>query len=56
MKSVLKYLGTILVILGIVPLLVYHFGTVQNNAMLAVSGIVIVLGAILHVIINKRVI
>lgn len=54
MKNFLKYLGSLIILIGVVPLLIYHFGTVQNNTLLASGGIIMVIGAVLHVLLNKK--
>ncbi len=55
MKNFLKYLGSIIILLGVIPLVVYHFGTVQNNTLLASAGIIMIVGAVLHVLLNKKI-
>lgn len=55
MKSFLKYLGSLLVLIGVVPLLIYHFGSTQSNTYLLVAGVVILIGAVFHVLFNKNV-
>ncbi|HRZ96651.1 MAG TPA: hypothetical protein P5084_03780 [Paludibacter sp.] len=53
MKNFLKYLGALIVLLGVVPLLIYHFGQTQSNVLLATAGVIMLVGAISHVVINK---
>ncbi|MBQ8242749.1 MAG: hypothetical protein IJZ40_04695 [Bacteroidaceae bacterium] len=58
MKSLLKNLGLILVILGAIILIaVFMSGSaaVNNNAVLGGSVGLILLGLILHIVLNKRI-
>jgi hypothetical protein len=58
MKSLLKNLGLILVILGAIILIaVFLSGSaaVNNNAVLGGSVGLILLGLILHIVLNKRI-
>ena len=56
MKSLLKNLGVILVIIGAVILIVcYNSGNVNNNAILGGTFALIVVGFLIHIIINKRI-
>jgi hypothetical protein len=53
MNTLLKNLGAILVLLGVVCLAVYYFG-VQVNALLVVSMILEVAGVLSYIFINSR--
>ncbi len=53
MNTLLKNLGAILVLLGVICLAVYYFG-VQVNALLVASLALEVAGLFAHVLINKR--
>ena len=53
MKELLKYLGIIVMLIGVIILAVYNFGNYPGNALLITAGILIVAGAIGHVILNK---
>ncbi len=55
MKEFLKYLGALLVFIGVVPLFIYHFGETQSNSYLILSGVIILIGAVSHVLLNKKV-
>lgn len=56
MKSFLKNLGLILIILGVVILAICFFtGDVNNNAILGGSMALIVIGLISYIVINKRI-
>ena len=53
MNTLLKNLGAILVLLGVVCLAVYYFG-VQVNALLVVSMILEVAGVLSYIFVNRR--
>lgn len=55
MKELLKYLGSILILVGVAILALYFFGVSQANAMLAAAAIVMVTGLITHVVINRHI-
>lgn len=56
MKSLLKYLGVILVIIGAAILIAcFATGNVNNNGILGGSMVLIVLGLIAYIVINKRI-
>lgn len=56
MKSFLKNLGLILIILGVVILAICFFtGDVNNNTILGGSMALIVIGLISYIVINKRI-
>ncbi len=54
MNNLLKNLGAILVLLGVVCLAVYYFG-VQVNGLLVASMVLEVAGLLVYVLLNKRV-
>ncbi|MDY5814089.1 MAG: hypothetical protein SPJ97_06150 [Bacteroides sp.] len=55
MKGLLKNLGLILILIGVLILLVCAFtGNVNNNALLGTSVFIIVAGLISYIVINKR--
>lgn len=53
MDTLLKNLGAILVLLGVVCLAIYYFG-VQVNGLLATALVLQVAGLVAHVVLNKR--
>ncbi|MDL2289931.1 hypothetical protein LJB95_00820 [Paludibacteraceae bacterium OttesenSCG-928-F17] len=53
MKELLKYLGIIVMLIGVALLAVYHFSDFPGNGLLIGAGISIVVGAVGHVILNK---
>ena len=53
MNTLLKNLGAILVLLGVVCLAVYYFG-VQVNALLVASMVLEVAGILSYILINRR--
>ena len=56
MKGLLKNLGLILILIGVVILLACSFtGNVNNNAVLGSSVFLVVLGLISYIIINKEI-
>ena len=56
MKGLLKNLGLILILIGVVILLACSFtGNVNNNAVLGGSIVLVVLGLITYIAINKRI-
>ena len=56
MKSLLKNLGVILVIIGAVILIAcFSSGNVNNNAVLGGSLALMIAGFLTHIIINKRI-
>ncbi len=57
MKSFLKNLGLILVIIGAVILIAcYYGGNVNDNAILATSLVLIIVGLISYIMLNKRIV
>ena len=56
MKGLLKNLGLILILIGVVILLACSFtGYVNNNAILGTSVVLVVLGLISYIVINKKI-
>ena len=56
MKGLLKKLGLILILIGVVILLACSFtGPVNNNAVLGSSVFLVVLGLISYIVINKKI-
>ena len=56
MKGLLKNLGLILILIGVVILLACSFtGNLNNNAVLGSSVFLVVLGLISYIIINKKI-
>ena len=56
MKGLLKNLGLILILVGAVILVACSFtGNVTNNAILGTSAVLIVIGLISYILINKRI-
>ena len=56
MKGLLKNLGLILIWVGAVILVAWSFtGNVNNNAMLGTSAVLVVIGLISYILINKRI-
>ena len=56
MKGLLKNLGLILILIGVVILLACSVtGNVNNNAILGTSVVLVVLGLISYIVINKKI-
>ena len=56
MKSLLKNLGVLLVIIGAVILIAcFTTGNVNDNTVLGLSLALVVIGLIAHIVLNKRI-
>lgn len=55
MKSLLKNLGPIMLLIGTILLSIYFFNNTPENTILIVAGALMVSGLIAHVVINKYV-
>lgn len=56
MKSLLKNLGMILIIIGAVVLIAcFATGNVNNNNILGTSLVLIIVGLVAHIVLNKRI-
>lgn len=56
MKGLLKNLGLILILVGVVILIACSLtGNVNNNTILGTSALLVVLGLISYIVINKRI-
>ena len=56
MKGLIKSLGLILILVGVVILIACSVtGNVNNNVILGVSALLVVLGLISYIVINKRI-
>ena len=56
MKGLLKNLGLALILAGVIILIACSFtGNVNNNAILGTSAILVVVGLISYIVINKRI-
>ena len=57
MKGLLKNLGLVLVVIGAVILVACSFtGNVNNNTILGSSAVLVVVGLISYIVINKRIV
>ena len=54
MKNLLKNLGPVLMLIGVVILAVYFFTESNSNAYLASAGIIMFFSIILHIFLNKE--
>jgi hypothetical protein len=55
MNELLKYLGIILILAGVIALGVYATHDIISNTLLAISALLLVGGVAVHVIANKAV-
>lgn len=53
MGKLMRYLGVLIVLLGVLILLLHFFGIFTSNAALATAAIVMILGVVAHVVLNK---
>lgn len=56
MKEFLKYLGSILILVGVALLAFYQFGSHPTNTILASAAIIMVVGCVTHIVLNKHII
>lgn len=55
MKEVLKYLGSILILIGVALLAFYFFGNSPSNKILGTAGVIMIIGLITHIVLNRRI-
>lgn len=56
MNTFLKNLGLILIILGAIVLVVCFFtGNVSNNTLLVTCAALVIVGIIVHIVLNKKI-
>lgn len=55
MNNLLKNLGPILILVGVVILAIYFFAETNSNTYLASAGIIMIVGFLSHIVINKKV-
>lgn len=55
MNEFLKYLGSILILVGVALLAFYYFGNMPSNVILASAGIIMIIGCITHIVLNRRI-
>lgn len=55
MKEFIKYLGALMVLAGAVILAVYYFNQSNSNTLLAVAGVIMVVGFFTHILVNRKV-
>ncbi|MCR5497770.1 MAG: hypothetical protein K6F48_08000 [Paludibacteraceae bacterium] len=53
MNKLLRYLGIIIILIGVLLLMFHFFGVIGGNGILAIAGIMFVLGLIAYIICNK---
>jgi hypothetical protein len=55
MKTLLKYLGSIIILIGVALLAIYFFTKSSDNTYLASAGIIMIVGFLTHIITNKTI-
>ena len=53
MNKILRYLGIIIIFIGVLLLMFHFFGLIGGNGILATAGIMFVLDLIAYIICNK---
>ncbi len=54
MKDLLKYLGPLVQIVGVILLAVYYVLAPAENTLLAVAGLLVLAGVVVHILLNKK--
>ena len=52
-NELLKYLGIVVILVGVILLAVYQFGSNPINGLLIAAGVCVVAGTIGHIVLNK---
>lgn len=55
MKNLLKNLGPILVLIGVVLLAIYFFTESNSNNYLISAGVIMIVGLFAHIFLNKKI-
>ena len=55
MKTLMKFLGPILILIGVIILSVYFFTSSSSNTYLATASIIMIVGFFAHILINRKV-
>jgi len=55
MKDTLNFLGAIIVLIGVCILGVYHFAGINSNTLLAVAGLLMIVGFFTFLFMNKKI-
>jgi len=53
MNHIMRYLGLVLILLGVIVLGVYYMGAFTSNGALLFAAILMVAGLIGHIVVNK---
>jgi len=53
MKTILRFLGPIIILVGVIILAVYFFTQSSSNTYLIAAGVTMFVGVFAHVILNK---
>ena len=54
MNNLLKNLGSILVLIGVVLLAIYFFTQSNSNNFLISAGVIMIIGLVAHIFLNKK--
>ncbi len=54
MRELMKYIGMIVVILGTIYLMIVVLLNIDNNHHLIISGIIVFIGLVIHLVLNKE--
>ncbi len=55
MENILKNLGSILVLIGVVLLAIYFFTQSNSNYYLISAGVIMIVGFFAHILLNKKI-
>lgn len=53
MGKIMRYLGIVVVLLGALVLMLHFFGIFSSNTALATAAILMILGVVVYVVLNK---
>ncbi|MCQ2219302.1 MAG: hypothetical protein MJZ33_12625 [Paludibacteraceae bacterium] len=53
MNQIMRYVGIILVLLGVLVLALYYFNALSGNGALGTAAVLMVVGMLSHIILNK---
>jgi len=55
MNNLLKNLGPILILIGVIILAYYFFTESNSNTYLGVAGVIMIVGFLAHILLNKKI-
>ena len=53
MNKFMRYLGIVVILIGVAILMMYYFGIFSSNSALGTSAFLMIAGVVAHVILNK---